>query len=130
METKVKNMIKKDKKKALEYIKDKEKGRRLIDEAIHKSRNENSGTQEFKNDLKISISMFKAFISGEYRDISKGIIVTVVAALLYFVNPFDVVPDFILYAGYIDDALVFSMVLKGIKKEIEKYKKWQTMKEY
>lgn len=130
METKVKDMVKKDKKKALAYIKDKEKGKRLIDEAVHKARTEDSGTKEFASDLKISISMFKSFLSGEYRDISKKTIITIVAAILYFVNPFDVVPDFILYAGYIDDALVFSMLLRGIKKEIENYKKWKTMKEY
>ncbi|WP_130806054.1 YkvA family protein [Senegalia massiliensis] len=130
METKVKNMVKKDKKKALEYIKNKEKGKKLIDEAVHKARNEDSGTKEFKSDLKISISMFKSFLSGEYKNISKRTIITIVAAILYFVNPFDVVPDFILYAGYIDDALVFSMLLRSIKKEIENYKKWQSMKEY
>ncbi|NBI07254.1 YkvA family protein [Senegalia massiliensis] len=130
METKVENMVKKDKKKALEYIKNKEKGKKLIDEAVHKARNEDSGTKEFKSDLKISISMFKSFLSGEYRNISKKTIISIVAAILYFVNPFDVVPDFIIYAGYIDDALVFSMLLRSIKKEIENYKKWQSMKEY
>lgn len=130
METKVENMVKKDKKKALEYIKNKEKGKKLIDEAVHKARNEDSGTKEFKSDLKISISMFKSFLSGEYRNISKRTIISIVAAILYFVNPFDVVPDFIIYAGYIDDALVFSMLIRSIKKEIENYKKWQSMKEY
>lgn len=130
METKVKNMVKKDKKKALEYIKNKEKGKKLIDEAVHKARNEDSGTKEFKSNLKISISMFKSFLSGEYRNISKRTIISIVAAILYFVNPFDVVPDFIIYAGYIDDALVFSMLLRSIKKEIENYKKWQSMKKY
>lgn len=130
METKVENMVKKDKKKALEYIKNKEKGKKLIDEAVHKARNEDSGTKEFKSNLKISISMFKSFLSGEYRNISKRTIISIVAAILYFVNPFDVVPDFIIYAGYIDDALVFSMLLRSIKKEIENYKKWQSMKKY
>jgi len=127
MQIKIKEMFDEDKKKALKYIKDKEKSKRLIDEAVHKSRNEDSGNKELKSDLSLSISLFKAYISGEYRDISKTTIIKIVAAILYFVNPFDVVPDFILYAGYIDDALVFSLVLRGMKKEIEKYKKWNTM---
>ncbi|MGO1369005.1 MAG: YkvA family protein [Senegalia sp. (in: firmicutes)] len=127
MQIKIKEMFNEDKKKAIKYIKDKEKGKRLIDEAVHKSRNEDSGSKELKSDLILSISLLKAYISGEYRDISKTTIIKIVAAILYFVNPFDVVPDFILYAGYIDDALVFSLVLRGMKKEIEKYKKWNTM---
>lgn len=129
MKTKVKDMINSDKKKALEYIKDKEKGKRLIDEAIHKSRNESSGIKEFAGDLQTIINMFKSFISGEYRTVSKKTIVTIVAALLYFVNPFDVVPDFIIYTGYIDDALVFSFLIKSIKKEIEEFKRWKEIKD-
>jgi uncharacterized membrane protein YkvA (DUF1232 family) len=33
---------------------------------------------------------------------------TIGAALFYFINPFDVIPDFHPYLGYVDDALVLS----------------------
>nr|WP_252187768.1 DUF1232 domain-containing protein [Anaeromonas frigoriresistens] len=69
--------------------------------------------------------MFKAFISGEYRSVSKRTIITIIAALLYFVNPLDVVPDFIIYAGFIDDALVISLAIRSIKNEIEDFKRWK-----
>ncbi len=45
----------------------------------------------------------------------------VAAALLYFVLPTDVVPDFIPGIGYIDDALVLSTLWKLIGEEIEGY---------
>jgi len=128
VETKVKDMINSDKKKALEYMKDKEKSKKLIDEAIHKSREESSGIKEFSGDLHTIINMFKSFISGEYRSFSKRTIITIIAALLYFVNPLDVVPDFIIYAGYIDDALVFSFLIRSIKNEIEDFKRWKEIK--
>lgn len=43
------------------------------------------------------------------------------AALLYFVLPTDIVPDFIPGIGYIDDALVLSTLWKMIGGEIEAY---------
>lgn len=125
MKPKIKDKFNSDKKKAFEYIKDKEKGKKLIDDAVEKSEKDNGKIKEFSDDLQILISMFKSFISGEYRDISKKTIITVVAGLLYFVNPLDVIPDFILYAGYIDDALVFSFVIKSIKDEIEQFRNWK-----
>jgi|GEM_PF-512804 len=45
----------------------------------------------------------------------------VAAALLYFVLPTDIVPDFIPGIGYVDDALVLSTLWKLIGEEIEGY---------
>ena len=38
-----------------------------------------------------------------YKKIPFGTIAAVVASLLYFVSPIDVIPDFIPVIGYIDD---------------------------
>ncbi|MBS4536660.1 DUF1232 domain-containing protein [Clostridium sp. D2Q-14] len=127
MKSKIKNTINSDKKKALKYIKNREKGKKLINDAIKKSKKDSRRIKGFSDDLKTLIDMFKSFISGEYKSISKKTIITIVAGLLYFVNPLDVVPDFILYAGYIDDALVFSFIIKSIKNEIEEFKNWQNI---
>ena len=43
------------------------------------------------------------------------------AALVYFVLPTDIVPDFIPGIGYIDDALVLSTLWKMIGEEIDAY---------
>lgn len=42
-------------------------------------------------------------------------------ALLYFISPFDVLPDFIPFVGYIDDAFVVSTVINALAGEIERY---------
>lgn len=42
-------------------------------------------------------------------------------ALLYFISPFDVLPDFIPFVGYIDDAFVISTVINSLAGEIERY---------
>lgn len=62
------------------------------------------------------------FINGNYRAYNKKNIVLIVAGLLYLLNPMDIVPDFILTFGLIDDAIVLRYVAKKIKKEIESYR--------
>ena len=48
----------------------------------------------------------------------------VIAALAYFINPVDVIPDFVPGVGYLDDALVVGYVLHQIAGEVAKYRKW------
>ena len=50
---------------------------------------------------------------------SKAIII---AGLLYFVLPFDAVPDYIPVLGYIDDGVVISAVLRMLVKEVDAYR--------
>lgn len=44
---------------------------------------------------------------------------TLVAALAYFVTPFDVVPDFILGVGFLDDASVLAAALAAVRRSIK-----------
>ncbi len=45
----------------------------------------------------------------------------VVAALAYFILPFDSIPDYIPFVGYIDDGMVIGYVVKTLAKEIREY---------
>ncbi len=45
--------------------------------------------------------------------------------LLYFINPVDLIPDFIPFVGYIDDAFVVTLCLSFIGKDLEEYKRWK-----
>ena len=45
----------------------------------------------------------------------------VIAALLYFVNPFDLVPDFIPLIGYLDDAVVIGACFRLIRIDLRGY---------
>lgn len=70
--------------------------------------------------LKLFFQMLQSWLKGTFS-FQFRTLVYVVAALLYFINPFDLVPDFIFGIGYLDDASVIALVFKRINKEIERY---------
>jgi uncharacterized membrane protein YkvA (DUF1232 family) len=74
---------------------------------------------------KVMLSMIKDYASGKYREVPYWAIGAVALALLYLINPLDVLPDVILGIGYLDDATVIAFCMKLIENEIEKYQTWK-----
>ena len=62
---------------------------------------------------------------GNYTEFPKGSIVMIIAAILYFVWPQDLVPDYIPVVGYADDAAVIAFTISQVEVDIQKYKAWK-----
>lgn len=73
----------------------------------------------------VMVSMLKDYVTRRYREVPYWAISAVSLALLYVLNPLDVLPDVIIGVGYLDDATVIAFCLRLIEKEIEKYKAWK-----
>lgn len=71
------------------------------------------------------ISLIRSYIRRDYREIPKGSLLAMVGALLYFFSPIDALPDFLLGAGLLDDAVVLSACLKLIKSDLTDFRDWQ-----
>ncbi|HNM31396.1 MAG TPA: DUF1232 domain-containing protein [Chitinophagales bacterium] len=69
--------------------------------------------------------MLRAWRKKEYRNIDKSSIFIAVVILLYYVNPIDLIPDFIPVIGGLDDLILLGFLLKVIDKEIEKFTTWE-----
>jgi uncharacterized membrane protein YkvA (DUF1232 family) len=69
--------------------------------------------------------MVKAYIKGDYTDVSYTFIVKAVAALVYFVWIFDLIPDMIPGVGLVDDATVFAWLLSALNQELDRYQEWE-----
>ena len=78
--------------------------------------------------LMAMIRLIRAFHRGEYRDITPRNLLVVVAALLYFVSPFDVIPDAVPVFGHIDDSFVLSLALKSVQADLDAFMAWETSK--
>jgi uncharacterized membrane protein YkvA (DUF1232 family) len=78
--------------------------------------------------VKVLVEMLGVYVKGEYKKIPKKTLILLVAALIYLVNPFDLIPDFIPGIGYVDDAGVIIFVFQSIYEDIQKFEKWKESK--
>ena len=76
-------------------------------------------------DIAVMISMVRAYVKKQYTEVPVGTILLAVAALIYVVNPWDLIPDYIIGVGLLDDAAVLAAVLQAIHMDLQKYKQWQ-----
>lgn len=113
-------------KDSKELLKDPDKVLKKLKEAYEKADNIKEGSfHDIIEDFFLMIDVVKAYVKKEYRAIPSGSIVAILAAIIYVVNPFDVVPDVIPGIGYIDDAFIVAMVLKQVHKDLQAYKEWR-----
>ena len=67
-----------------------------------------------------------AFWNGSYREIPWKSLVLIVVAIIYFVNPFDLIPDVIPILGYVDDAAIIGVVLAQIQVDLDDFLDWES----
>lgn len=112
--------------RAAKVLKKPEKLTKLVDEATAKAgKLEKGPIVEARDNLTALFRMVRAYGKSDYRSISWTNIVLVVGAIVYFVMPIDLVPDFIAALGYLDDAAILTWTVKAIGDELEKFKTWE-----
>ena len=100
--------------------------KQMLTKAVSKmGRAEDGPLSEVKEQLQRLIALLKAYVSGDYREVSTQTMITVAAAIVYFVVPFDGIPDFLFGWGLIDDAAVISYVVAQLSSELEAFAVWQ-----
>ena len=68
--------------------------------------------------------VLRAYAEKEYTEISKTNAALSLAAILYFLSPIDLLPDF-LAIGLIDDLAVLTWVYFNFQSEIEGFLEWE-----
>jgi len=81
--------------------------------------------RKFVDDFKLLMALVKDYWHGKYRRIPFWTIAAITAALLYVLNPFDLIPDFIPGLGQIDDAAVVAACLLLVRQDLQKYRQWK-----
>ncbi len=109
-------------RRAGRYLKDKERLQRLLGEALAMARARGGAIW---TDIQLLARLLKAWMNGAYHGVSAQTVVAIVAALLYFINPLDVIPDFIPGLGYVDDAALIAWLLKSLAGDLDQFRNWE-----
>lgn len=122
--SKFKNLV----EKAKYFIQNPEKINEVITEAYNKATNEsgNRTIKEMWGKLLTLFRMVKAHFNGSYTELGQTKVMMGIGIVLYFILPFDVVPDFIPLVGYMDDASLLAWFIKTYAKEVDKFQKWES----
>ena len=75
--------------------------------------------------VKLLIMMLKDYWNEVYREVPYRTIIAVVVALIYILNPIDLIPDFIPVLGQMDDLAMLLFVWKLISADVRNYMEWK-----
>lgn len=81
-----------------------------------------NGLKSVSEHLTLMTNYVKDVASGRYKEYNKTHLTLIVAAILYVVSPLDIIPDFLIVAGLVDDAAIIAWAFNEMSKELSKYK--------
>ncbi len=112
------NFTESQKEKALELS---EKLSSDFDEEETKEFANNHTSKPWYHDFKFLFDM----VTDKNYTLDKTTYMMIAGALAYVVLPIDIIPDFILGVGFLDDAFVIGIIMKKLSDEITKYKSFK-----
>jgi uncharacterized membrane protein YkvA (DUF1232 family) len=83
---------------------------------------------EIWNEIKTMINLLIDFVTGKYKEVPWRIIAAIAGAIIYFVSPIDIIPDF-LPGGYLEDATVIWFARDLAMDDLSAYLIWRENRE-
>ncbi len=71
------------------------------------------------------LRLIRAYSEGRYRDVPESTLIVMVAAIVYLVNPLDVIPDALPALGYLDDATVVALAVRRSREALDDFMTWE-----
>src|SRR5438874_5913176 len=109
------------------FAKDPEKLRQLFKEAVKKA--PMIPRDPFKDlwaYFQAMLRLIRAYYRREYRNVPLQNLVMIVGAIIYILNPFDLIPDWIAGLGFADDAVVLAFAVRQTRQALDDFMMWET----
>lgn len=75
--------------------------------------------------LRLFLPMASDVITGRYRPVPWPAFAWMGLALAYLISPLDLIPDFLLIIGLVDDLLIVSWLLSRVDRSLADYRRWK-----
>jgi uncharacterized membrane protein YkvA (DUF1232 family) len=72
------------------------------------------------------LRLIRAYYRGEYRDVRIANLVLIIGAIIYVLDPWDLIPDWIPGLGYLDDATVVAFAVQKTRETLNDFTTWET----
>lgn len=111
---------------AVRYARNSRSLYKLISDALNKSGGlSGANIAAFREQLGVVTRLLRAYASGEYRQLPWKTLIRVIAVLIYFVSPIDILPDFLPIIGLTDDIALMLWLFSGMRDDIDKFRQWE-----
>ena len=67
----------------------------------------------------------KAYAVGNYRAVSIKSLLVILASIIYFIDPIDLIPDLMPFIGFTDDMGILLWVYNSLESEVNKFLTWE-----
>jgi uncharacterized membrane protein YkvA (DUF1232 family) len=129
-EAEAKAKFEQERQKAEKTLRDKEAARNVIAGIFEKLKNTAAKAVLFiRDDIQLLLAVLTAYVNGRYRKIPFKSLAMILAALTYFLTPFDFFWDYVPVLGFLDDAFIIGMVIKTCHDDLKRYKAWEAAQE-
>jgi uncharacterized membrane protein YkvA (DUF1232 family) len=109
------------------YAKDPERLRQLFKEAVKKAATiRKDPFKDLWAYFQAMLRLIRAYYRREYRNVPLQNLVMIVGAIIYIVNPFDLIPDWIAGLGFADDAVVLGFAVQRTRQTLDDFMTWET----
>jgi uncharacterized membrane protein YkvA (DUF1232 family) len=108
---------------------DQRKTRKIVDAATKKASRHGSGPiARVIDDLMTLTRLVRAWVSREYREVPGASILLMIGTLVYFVSPFDAIPDVVPVLGLVDDATLVTWTVASLRSDIAAFRAWESQR--
>lgn len=97
----------------------------LIDQAFERVGKMADDFYQIQDQTLALLRMLRSWYAREYDGLSKETVLSLIASLIYVVNPMDFIPDFIPYIGKLDDRWVIRYMIRKLNVEIQRFMAWE-----
>ncbi len=119
------NTLEGDRKRAEALANDPVKVAALLTKAQEKAQRDEKRLGAVWGHLQALFRLLTAWRRKQYTVTPWKTIAWSVFALIYFVDPIDLIPDFIPVIGYLDDITVIGFVMNSVRKDIDRFLEWE-----
>ena len=101
--------------------------RELFDEAVRKTKSiPRAPFNELWTYLQAMLRLIQAYYRGEYRHVKIANLVLIIAAIIYVLDPWDLIPDWIPGLGFIDDATILAFAVQKTRDTLDNFTDWES----
>ncbi|HJT45921.1 MAG TPA: YkvA family protein [Chthoniobacterales bacterium] len=111
---------------AKSYASDPKALRQLVQEATRKAKSiPKAPFAQLWGYLQAMLRLIRAYYRGEYRNVRFANLVLIIGAIIYVLDPLDLIPDWIPGLGFLDDATILAFAVQKTRETLDAFTSWE-----